>query len=79
MELAFSAFASRLTTLAFELIDRSFDHRLRGKERFDKLSYLVREINKRLAESGEVLSFRFLLYAQYIISIQISMKNASIN
>jgi len=28
MELALSAFASRLTTLAFELIDRAFYHRL---------------------------------------------------
>jgi len=41
MELALSAFASWLSTLALELIDRSFDHRLIGEERLDKIFYFV--------------------------------------
>lgn len=77
MELALHAFASRFSTFSLELIDRSFDHWLRGKERFDKLSYLIREMDKRLAEAAKFLPFSFSLYAQYIISIQIQIKNAS--
>jgi len=77
MEFALSTFASRFPTLAFKLIDRSFHHRLRGKERFYKFPDLVREINKRLAESTEFLSISSSLFAQYIISIQVLSKIAS--
>ena len=79
MELAFCAFASRLATLSSELIDRPFDNRLIREERLDNFSELVGEINERLAKLGELLSFGFILYAQYINSIQISTENATKN
>ena len=77
MKLALRALASRFSALALELIDRSFDDRLIGKERFNKFSYLVGEMNERLAESREFLPIGPCLYAHYIISIQIEIKKAS--
>ena len=79
MELPLSTFTSRFSALSLELIDRSFDDRIRGKERFDKFPDLVGEINKRLAKSREFLPFRLSLYAQYIINIQIIPKKSSKN
>lgn len=77
MELALSASASRLSTFALEIIDRSFDHKLIGEEGLDKLPDLVGESNKRLPKSTEFLPVCLILYAHYYISIQIIMQIAS--
>ena len=77
MEFSLFTFTSRFTTLAFQLIDRAFDDRLRGEDRFYDFSDFRRKKSQGLAELGEFLFFFLALYAQYIISIQVLTKNAS--
>jgi len=77
VEFSFCTLTSRFTTLAFQLIDRTFDHRLIGEERFNDFSDFRWEKGQGLAEPGEFLFIFLALYAQYIISIQILAKNAS--
>jgi hypothetical protein len=79
VELTFHTFTSRLSALAFELIDGSLDHRLIGEERLDEISNLTGEMAERLAPAGELLSLSSLLYAHYYISIQIMKENATKN
>ena len=76
MEFSFFTFTSRFTTLAFQLIDRAFDDRLIGEERFYDFSDLRGKKSQGLAELGEFLFVFIALYAQYIISIQVLSKNA---
>jgi len=61
-----------LATPAPELIDRSLNHGLIGKEGFNELPDLIGESNKRLPETTESLSVRLFLYAHLYISIQIT-------
>ena len=77
MEFSLFTFTSRFTTFAFQLIDRAFDHRRIGEERFYDFSDLRGKKRQGLAELGEFLFFFLALYAQYIISIQVLTKNAS--
>lgn len=76
MELTFHTFTSRLSTLAFELIDGSLDHRLIGEERPDEVSDLGGEMAERLAKLRELLPLIPVLYAHYYISIQIMKEKA---
>jgi len=62
MELPLSGFASWLSTFALELIDRSFDHRLMGKEGLYKLPDLIAESNKALPKATELVSVYLTLY-----------------
>jgi hypothetical protein len=68
MELPPSTFTSRLSTFSLELIDRPFDHRPIGKERFHKSPDLVGQMKKSLAKLTEFLSIFFILYAHNLIA-----------
>jgi hypothetical protein len=63
MELPPSTFTDWLSTSAFQLIDRPFDHRPIRKERFDKSLDLVGQMKKSLPKLTESFSLCFLLYA----------------
>ena len=76
VEFALSTFASWFSTLALELIDRSFDHRLIGKKGLNKLPDLISESNKRLSKLTEFTPVCSTLYSHYYISIQIFTQNA---
>jgi hypothetical protein len=71
MKVTLSAFASGLSALSFQLIDRSFDHRLIGKEGLNKSANLMAQMNEGLPKSAEFLSVSTFLYAHIYISIQI--------
>lgn len=77
MELTFHTSTSRLSALAFELIDGSPNHRLIGEKRADEVSDLIGEIAERLAKLRELLSLSSLLYAHFHISIQFVGKKSN--
>ena len=62
MQLAPSAFAPRLSTLAPELIDRALDHGLIGKKWLDKPPRLLGEPNEGSPKPTEFLPVCFSLY-----------------
>ena len=74
MELPPSTFTSRLSTFSLELIDRPFDHRPIGKERFDKPPDLVSQMKKGLPKLTEFFSILFCSVCPYFNSIQILKK-----
>jgi hypothetical protein len=76
MQLAPSAFASRLSTFALKLINRALDHGLIGKKWLDKTSYLLGEPNEVSPPLAELLSVCTSLYAHYYIYIQFAINNA---
>jgi hypothetical protein len=70
MELALSAFAPWLSTFSLQFIDRSFDYRLIGEKRIDKLLYLLGKPTKGLPELTEFFLLGCHLYAYIFISIK---------
>jgi hypothetical protein len=75
MQLPPSTFTSRLSTSTLQLIDRPFDHRPIGKERFDKSPYLVGQMKKTLPKLTEFLSIPFILYAHDLIAYRYAKKD----
>ena len=53
MQLTLCALAARLSTFAFELIDRAFDYGLIGEEGLNKLPNLISELNKGKPEAAK--------------------------
>jgi hypothetical protein len=79
MEFPPSTFTSRLSTFALQLIDRPFDHRPIGKERFDKSPDLVGQMKKALPKLTESLSIPFILYAHHLIACRYPRKDQEKN
>jgi len=63
MQIPPRAFTPRLSTLSLELIDRPFDYRPIGEQRFNEPLDLARQMKKGLPKPTEFLSVCFLLYA----------------
>jgi hypothetical protein len=68
MQLSPSTFAARLSTSAPKLIDRPFDDRPIGKERFDKPLDLAGQMKKSLPKVTEFLPVCLVLYAHRYIT-----------
>jgi hypothetical protein len=63
MEIPTSTFTPRLSASAPKLIDRPFDHRPIGEQRFNEPLDLASQMKKGLPKPTEFLSVCFLLYA----------------
>jgi hypothetical protein len=68
MQLPPSTFTARLSTPSLQLIDRPFDHRPIGKERFDQSLNLAGQMKESLPKLTEFLSVSFVLYAHILIA-----------
>jgi hypothetical protein len=79
MEFPPSTFTSRLSTSALQLIDRPFDHRPIGKERFDKSPDLVGQMKKTLPKLTEFFSIPLALYAHDLIAYRYPRKDQEKN
>jgi hypothetical protein len=75
MELPTSTFTPRLSTSAPQLIDRPFDHRSIGKQRFDQSLDLAGQLKQSLPKSAKLLSVRFILYAHILIAYRFKNKS----
>jgi hypothetical protein len=79
MELPPSTFTPRLSTSALQLIDRPFDHRLIGKERFDQGPDLPGQTEKSLPKPTEFFPVSFTLYVHSLIAYRLLKKSQGKN
>jgi len=79
MKFAPGASALRLSALALQLVDRSFDQRLIRQQGREYTSELISELDQALSEAGELLPGSPILYAHKHIAYRFARKEQEKN